>query len=222
MKRQHSNLAMRAVLALVLVFAGIGCAVEKKDYSAFKAHRPKSILVLPALNESTSMDATYGHLSTVTSPLSEMGYYVFPVAVVDQLMKENGMPTPGEMHQISLKKAEQIFGADAVLFIKIKQYGSKYIVLSSVTIVSLEARLVDTRTGTLLWEHKAVAQQASGNSDNIIATMIVAAASQIVKSKTDYAHLLCPMANQLLLGMPGHGLLLGPRHPLHGKDVSSQ
>lgn len=213
---------MRALMTILLVFAGIGCAVEKKDYSAFKAHRPKSILVLPAINESTSMEATYGHLSTVTFPLAEMGYYVFPVAVVDQLMKENGMPTSGEMHQISLKKAEQIFGADAVLFLRIKQYGSKYVVLSSVTIVSLEARLVDTRTGTLLWEHKAVAQQASNSSDNIIATMIIAAASQIVKSKTDYAHLLCPMANQLLFGIPGQGLLPGPRHPLHGKDLSSQ
>jgi hypothetical protein len=217
MKREHSNIAKRVALALVLVFAGVGCAAKTKDYTAFRAHHPKSILVLPALNESTSIDATYGHLSTVSFPLAEMGYYVFPVAVVDQLMKENGLPTAGEMHQIPLKKAEQIFGADAVLYIKVKQYGSKYIVLTSVTTVALEAKLVDTKTGALLWEHSAVLQQSSNGSDNLIASMITAAVTQIVNSKMDYAHLFCPQANQLLFSIPGKGLLVGPRHSLYGQ-----
>ncbi len=211
-------MAARIALAIVLGFAGLGCAAQPKDYSAFRAHHPKSILVLPPLNESTSMDATYGHLSTVSFPLAEMGYYVFPVAVVDQLMKENGLPTAGEMHQIPLKKVEQIFGADAVLYITVKQYGSKYIVLTSVTTVALEARLVDTKTGALLWEHSAVVQQNSSGNDNIIATMITAAVSQIVNSKTDYAHAFCPLANQLLFATPGKGILHGPRHALFGRD----
>jgi hypothetical protein len=179
---------------------------------------PEIRAVLPALNESTSMDATYGHLSTVSSPLAEMGYYVFPVAVVDQLMKENGLPTAGEMHQIPLKKAEQIFGADAVLYIKVKQYGSKYMVLTSVTMVWLEAKLVDTKTGTLLWEHSAGLQQSSNANDNLIVSMVTAAANQIARSKTDYAQSLCFQANQLLFSIPGKGLLVGPRHSLYGQN----
>ncbi|NBV87052.1 MAG: hypothetical protein EBS01_12510 [Verrucomicrobia bacterium] len=211
-------MATRAALVLAFIFTGFGCAGQKKDYTAFRTHHPKSILVLPPLNGSTSMDATYGYFSTVSFPLAEMGYYVFPVAVVDQLMKENGLPTAGEMHQIPLKKAEQIFGADAVLYIKVKQYGSKYIVLTSVTTVAVEAKLVDTRTGTLLWEHSALVQQSSSGNDNLIANMITAAVSQVVNSKADYAHNFCPMANQLLFATPGKGLLFGPRHALYGRD----
>jgi hypothetical protein len=126
------------------------------------------------------------------------------------------------MHQIPLKKAEEIFGADAVLYIKIKQYGSKYIVISSVTTVALEAKLVDTKTGTLLWESSALVQQSSGGNDNIIATMITAAVNQIVNSKTDYAHAFCPMANELLFATPGKGLLVGPRHSFYGRDQLSR
>lgn len=71
--------------------------------------------VLPPLNQDTDIKDTYDCLSTVTRPLAEMGYYVHPVAVVDQFMKENGLPTAGEMHQVPLDKIRDIIGADAVL-----------------------------------------------------------------------------------------------------------
>jgi hypothetical protein len=38
------------------------------------------------------VEATYGALSTVTLPLAEMGYYVYPL---DRFLRENGMPTAG-------------------------------------------------------------------------------------------------------------------------------
>ena len=43
------------------------------------------------LNASPDVKATYSYLSTVTRPLAERGYYVFPVAVVDQVLKDNGL-----------------------------------------------------------------------------------------------------------------------------------
>src|SRR5262249_17607729 len=85
------------LIALALL---TGCATPTPyDYTNYREHPPRSILVLPPLNESTAVGATYSYLSTVTRPLAEMGYYVFPVAVVDQFLKENGLPSAGEMHQ---------------------------------------------------------------------------------------------------------------------------
>ncbi len=44
-----------------------GCAPTKSvDYSAFKQAKPRSILVLPPLNESPDVKATYSMLSQVT------------------------------------------------------------------------------------------------------------------------------------------------------------
>jgi hypothetical protein len=201
-------------LALCSVLALAGCkTVTPYDYTNFRAHRPRSILVLPPLNESTAVEGTYSYLSTVTQPIAELGYYVFPVAIVDQFLKENGMPTAGEMHQVPLAKAAEIFGADSILFVTLKQYGSKYNVLSSTTTVSAEAKLVDTRTGLLLWEGKGMAQQGSGGSGNIIVDLVGAAITQAINSKTDPGHQVSRLANQLMFVKKDAGLPFGPYNP---------
>ena len=56
-----------------------GCATKKPyDYSAFRASKPASILVLPADNTSPDINAAHSLTSLVTRPLAEAGYYVFP------------------------------------------------------------------------------------------------------------------------------------------------
>jgi hypothetical protein len=209
------------ISALPLLLLGLGftgCATKKPyDYTNFRQHHPRSILVLPPLNQSTAVEGTYSYLSTATQPLAEMGYYVFPVAVVDQFLKENGMPGAGEMHQIPLPKVLEIMGADSVLFITLKQYGSKYQVINSATIVSASASLMDTRTGIQIWQGEATAQQNSGGSGNIIADLISAAIVQAINSGTDAAHDVCPLANRMLFTTKNHGLLWGHYHPEFGK-----
>jgi hypothetical protein len=209
MKPRHLRLGLCG-LALTMMLAG---CVTPYDYTNFRAHPPRSILVLTPLNESTAVEGTYGYFSTVTMPLAEMGYYVYPVVLVDQFMKENGLPTAGEMHQAPLDKIRDIFGADAVLYVTLKQYGTKYQVINSATIVTVQAKLVDTKTGLVLWEGTATAQQNSSGSGNIFADLVVAAVSQAVNSSTDQAHDVSRMANTLLLTPKDRGLLYGPYYP---------
>ena len=67
--------------------------LQAYDYTAYKQSRPRSILVLPPLNESPEVAASHSMLSQVTMPLAEAGYYVLPVALVDETFKQNGMST---------------------------------------------------------------------------------------------------------------------------------
>jgi hypothetical protein len=195
-----------------------GCAAPTPyDYTNYRLHPPRSILVLPPLNESLAVQGTYSYLSTVTFPLAELGYYVFPVAVVDQFLKENGLPTAGEMHQVPLDKVAEIIGADAVLFVTLQQYGSKYQVINSSTTVRVKARLVDTQTGLLLWEGAGMAQQNSGGSGNIFADLITAAIAQAINSGTDAARETCRPANMNLFHTKNYGLLYGPYSPEYGR-----
>jgi hypothetical protein len=198
----------------VIVFAGLlaSCASKPYDYSNYRAHPPRSILVLPPLNDSTDVGATYGYLATITKPIAELGYYVFPVAVVDQVLKENGLPTAGEMHQISLKKVHDLIGADAVLYATIKQYGSKYQVISSTTVVAAEAELVDVKTGILLWKG-SVNLQVSSSSGNILVDLIASPFEQAVNQSTDQAHNVSATANSILFNTKDQGLLPGPYYP---------
>jgi len=206
------------LLCSILLLTLAGC-VAPPDYTAFRALHPRSILVPPPLNDSTDLAATYGYLSTVTQPLAEQGYYVFPVAMIDQFFKENGMPTAYEMQQAPLDKIEEIFGADAVLYTKVKQYGTKYMIIDSTTIVEVEAKLVDVKTGSTLWTGRALRQISSGDGGGgLIGALVSAAVTQIINSSTDEAHKLCPVANMQLLTLKRNGLLYGPYHPEHLTD----
>ena len=126
---------MRRYLGRVVVLLAVvlsGCATQKGyDYTAFRQNRPKSILVLPPQNHSPDIKATYSMLSQVTYPLAESGYYVLPVAVVDETFRQNGLANPGEMHAVSPGKLRQIFGADAALYLDVQKYGTTYMVLTS-------------------------------------------------------------------------------------------
>jgi hypothetical protein len=210
--------AQLRLAACLVVLALTGCATVKPyDYTNFRAHPPRSILVLPPLNETTEVGGTYSYLSTVTQPIAERGYYVFPVEVVDQFLKQNGMPTAGEMHQVPLNKVSDIIGADAVLFLTLKQYGSKYVVLNSVTTVQVEAKLVDTRTGVILWQGAGTAQQSGSGGGNLLANLIAAAITQAINSKTDRAHQVSRLANAQLFYPKDTGLPYGPYSPEFGK-----
>jgi len=214
---------MKTLFLNIGILAGMlaltGCVTNKPyDYTNFRAHPPRSILVLPPINQSTDVRGTYSYLSTVTRPLAEMGYYVFPVTEVDALMKENGLPTAGEMRGVSLDKIGEIIGADSVLYVTLKKYGSKYEIITSVTTVAADAKLVDVKTGLTLWEGSTIVQQSSGDSGgSIIGALITAAVTQIVNSATDPAHDASSMANFQLFTPKDHGLLYGPYFPENRK-----
>lgn len=219
MSTRYLKLAVSLLAATLLG----GCATPKTvDYSAFKESKPRSILVLPPVNESPDVKATYSLLSQVTFPLAEAGYYVLPVALVDETFKQNGLTSATEIQETSPAKLREIFGADAAMYVKVTQYGTSYMVISSQTIVAATARLVDLRSGTTLWTGTASASSDEGGNNSgggLIGMLITAAVKQVINSSTDAGHPIAGIASQRLLstGKPA-GLLYGPRSPRYGTD----
>lgn len=209
------------ILAAAALLAGACATPQPYDYTAFKEARPKSLLVLPPLNNSPDVNASYSFLSHVTLPLAESGYYVLPVTLVDEMFRENGVTDPGQMHEVPAAKLKEIFGADAVLYIKIGQYGTSYSVISSESRVSAEASLVDLASGGVLWQGSATASSAEGRSSSggLVGMLVQAIVSQIVETITDRSHPVAGVTSMRLLsaGRPG-GLLFGPRSPRFGTD----
>jgi hypothetical protein len=212
----NSSRMMAPLICVALCMMAVGCAQQPTslDYTAFRAHPPRSILVLPPMNQSTAVEATYSYLSTVTKPLAERGYYVFPVAVVDQFLKEQGIPDAAEMHRIPPAKMREIIGADAVLYITIDEYGSTYVVINSAARVSARATLIDTASGEIIWQGVGIAQSNSGNSGGgIVGALVTAAIVQAINASTDPAHGLSATANFSLFNMQNRELPFGPYHP---------
>ena len=208
---------LAAALAIVVLS---GCATKAPapyDYTEFKLSKPKSILVLPPINKTPEVRAPYSMLAQVTYPLAESGYYVMPVALVEETFRQNGMTQAEDIHALPMGKLREIFGADAVLYVTINRYGATYRVLASETVVKASARLVDARSGALLWEGSAQAssnENRNQNNSGLASLLIAAVIQQIVSTATDQSHSMAGIANERLLSHRRHGgVIPGPRLP---------
>ena len=199
------------LLTLVILLVS-GCATKPYDYTTFEKSKPRSIVIIPPNNNSLEVNAPYIYLPTLSRPLAEKGYYVFPVAVIDHFLKENGLPTPAEMNSIPLDKIWEHIGADAVLYITIEDWGQKFQVISSVGRVQASLRLVDVRTGELLWASIAQAQQSSGDAGGGLAGALISAIITQVMATTiaDPFPDLARQANNIAINNHIRGMLNGP------------
>jgi len=219
---KFASLTKWSVLACAAALLG-GCATPPTfDYSAYRGSRPQSILVLPPVNNSPDVNATFSVLSQVTHPLAESGYYVMPVSLVAETFKQNGVSEPAEMHAIDRAKLREIFGADAALYLTVTKYGTTYMVFDSAAVVSASAKLVDLKTGQELWSGSATASSSEQNNNNqggLVGLLVTAVVKQIMHSVVDSSHPVAGIASQRLLsaGRP-NGMLYGPHSPNYGKD----
>ena len=208
------------ICTLVLALLTTGCAVQQPapyDYSAFKQSDPKSILVLPPTHSTPSIRASDSVWAQVTLPLAESGFYVMPVSLVSESLKLNGVTQAADAHDIPLSKLREVFGADAVLYLNVTEYGSVYRVVASETSVTVQARLVDGKTGDQLWAGVArasTAEQQSQQQGGLLGLLITAVIQQIASSVSDESHPVAGIATRRLLaaGSP-RGMLHGPRSP---------
>lgn len=206
----------------ILILAGCASKQTKYDYTAYKQSRPRSVVILPPINESPDIKATYSMLSQMTFPLAEAGYYVFPVAAVDETFKHNGLTTANDIQSVSFKKLREIFGADAALYVTVNKYGTTYAVIDSFTAVTATAKLVDLKTGNTLWEGTASASNNEGNNNSgggLVGMLVAAAVKQIINTATDAAHPVAGTAsNRLLSAGSANSILYGPYSPKFGTD----
>jgi len=219
--RGWRTLRLTAVLAVASLLGA--CALPPRfDYTAYRQSRPSSLLVLPPVNDSPDIRAGHGVLAQATLPLAEAGYYVFPVTLVDETFRQNGLTGAADIHEVPVAKLRQIFGADAAVYLRVKRYGTSYTVLNSETVVAVEGRIVDLRSGETIWRGSAQASSAERNNSNqggLVGLLVTAVVNQIVNTVADAGYDYAGVADQRLLGAPRrNGVLYGPRSPNYQKD----
>jgi hypothetical protein len=220
------NLRSLTAAALVALLAGCVSPPPAHDYTAFKEADPHSIIILPPLNNTPEVIAPYSVMTQMVAPIAESGFYVFPVAVVEQTFKGNGLTVASDVHQVPVDKLHSIFGADSALYITVEEYGTSYVVISSETAVTVSASLVDLRTGVQLWQGKArasSAEQQNNSGGGLVGMLVVAAINQIAETITDKGFEIAAItSNRLLSSDTYNGLLYGPRSPSYGQPVPSE
>ena len=207
----------KIVIFCSIIFVGSGCSTPKFDYSNYKQSKPRSVLILPPINESVEVAGETAVLSSLVRPVAEAGYYVMPTTLVSETFKQNGYTQSAEIHKLPINKLDEIFGADAILYVTIKQYGQKYFVVGSSAIVALEARLVDAKSGQEIWNGSASAnsnENNSGNSAGLVGLLVEAVVTQVIGDAFDASYPTSKIATARMLSPQNvNALLYGPRHP---------
>lgn len=184
------------IIALISTILFTGCGMTTSQitkgeyYTKVYKTKPHSILVLPAKNTTTSVDATNHFRYTISQPLSEKGYYVFPVHLVDAFFKSENLTDTEQIRQVPVKKLKEIFNPDAILYVDINAWDTGYTVFTSNVDVGLTFSLIDANTGEEIWQNDAYAYSYEGISgDGGLLGLVVEAIVTAVNTATDYTKL---------------------------------
>ena len=203
----------KSALAATILSVLTACATPKApaDYTALRTEDPHSILVVPAMNRSTEVTAPDYFLSTISIPLAERGYYVFPVNLVKRVMDDDGMSDADMVQQADPTRLGELFGADAILYVTIERWDSRYLLISTTTTVEISYVLKSGKTGATLWTrkvHMEYTPQAGGTG--LAAVIGAAIEAAVAKAAPNYIP-LANRANLLAIDDPKQGLPPGPR-----------
>ena len=206
------KLKILLVAAFSLYFAGCASTVTPTDFSALREERPTSVLIVPALNNTLSVNAPEYFLSTVARPFSNRGYYTFPSYMVRKVLEENGLADAGLVHSTEPTRLGRIFGCDSVLLININRWDSQYILFSTTTTVDFDYVLKSCKTNAVLWQGKQMMQYtpSQSNSGNAMADLIASAITAAIQKAAPNYIPLAQQANLFVTIVEPGALPAGP------------
>jgi len=186
----------KLLVLMAVLLTGCAAPVPKTDLSAFQAAKPRSILVLPAVNKSLDVDAPNYLLTTLTIPLAEKGFYVFPVHTAKTVLEQEGFYEGEQVHQQAPETLAKMFGADAVLYVTINRWDAKYAVIAATVTVDFDYRLV-AKDGTEIWRANKQMQYSPQNNStgHPLADLIAAAVTAAITRAAPNYMPLAQLAN---------------------------
>ena len=198
-----------SVLLIACSQALAGCSSFEKDYSdlaTYYERKPRTILVLPVSNNTLDAEAPWLFLATISKPLINRGYYVYPTEVTAEILAREGIYEAADAWQVPPAKLLEYLGADAALYVTLEGWDSSYSVLTSKVTVTVSFRLVECRSGAELWTQRVTKTVKSDGSDfGVIGLLIDAAATAAF---TDHLEIASQANDSALASLP-----VGDDHP---------
>jgi hypothetical protein len=208
-----------STLGIIAVFFS-GCATTATKSTKFPLmyeEKPVTIFVLPPINTTTAVDAKEYYSTAIPQPLAFAGFYVIPMELTGELLKSQGVYDTELLIDQPLNRFEEYFGADAVLFTRIRKWDKMYAVLASNLTVTIDAQLKSTKSNRILWEYSGtIVADLSGqsNTGNPLADLVAKAIVTGVKTAAaDYVPYAQLATTQLLQTVP-----FGRYHNRAGQD----
>ena len=156
------------------------------QYAQMYEEKPTSIVIMPPINQTNSVEAKEFFYTTMYMPLTEKGYYVFsPYLTMEMLQSESAYDS--EMFlEGDLGSFQNVLGADAAIFTIIKSWDRNSL-LGYLT-VGVEYVLRSTATGETLYHREGLIQvdtSVNGGGGGLVGSLVNMAATAINTAMTD-------------------------------------
>ena len=189
---------------LISSCSGLPIQTKAEAYPAmYDDRKPLSVLVIPAINNSTAAEATDFFNVTITEPLSNVGYYTMPVEIVKDIFQKEGIVDSTMIKGLPTSIFKKNFGADAVLFVTINKWDKQYIVLAGNVSVSMDYVMLSTETSEVIWSYSAT-QTIDTTAESSGFIMLDILSTAITTATTDYVPIAKQVNYQAFTALP-HG-----------------
>lgn len=211
---------MKLFVSIALVMLLVGCQTttvepitKQQMYPRMYEENVTSILVVPASNRTTAADAASLYATTLAKPLAEAGYYVFSIPYTKEFFANEGIIDGEQTKSIPASRFNTLFGADAVLYVSIRDWETSYYVLGGEVEVGVELKLVSTETGVQLWHHRHKVSKSTGSDDKGDGLLFQIISTAITTAQTDYVPIARDINVQVMDTLP-----VGQYHENNNKD----
>jgi hypothetical protein len=166
-------------LSLVLGMSALlltNCAPKPFLHPNYQQMKPKVLVVLPPDNVTSNDEVEKVAYPILYEKFSNRGYYCIAPELVRSVFNANRMENAGKINALPPQKMQEVFGADAVLRVRVTEWSTKYIIIDSKVTITVELEMVDAKTAEKLWEYKHTVSKSPGNSGGgLIGAMVNAA-----------------------------------------------
>lgn len=163
-------------VVLVLCYFVSGCANQTTSRPGWRylQRAQTRVVILPAANLTDKAGAPLIIDKAWEEALRRAGFAVVNADSVVTFASSQNIPV-GEVMKIPPATIGQRLKADYILEDEITDWGAKYRVIVGGAIVSCRSRLIEARTGALIWEFDWVRSEQNNNSNNGLTGALVGA-----------------------------------------------
>jgi hypothetical protein len=165
---------LAAALAACLFVSGCQNRAAVRPAWRYLQRAQTRVAILPASNLTDKAGASIIIDKAWEEALLKAGFTVVNADSVVTFSSSQNIPV-GDVIKIPPAVLGQKLKADYILEDEITDYGAKYRVIVGGAVVACRSRLIEARTGALVWEFDWVRSEQSNNSNNGVAGVLVGA-----------------------------------------------
>jgi len=170
-------------LCLLLTSCGAPKYTRSSQYAKMFEEKPVTLLIMPPINNSSTVEAKELLYTSISRPLAEAGYYVISPLMAMDILKAESAYDAELFVEAPLDKFAKYFGADAVVFSEIKTW-TKSVIGSGIS-TNIRYFIRSTKTGDIIFDRTCnlfLDLAYTTNSNEGWAGLLVNLAASVIKT----------------------------------------